>query len=117
MQLEKHIFEKFHDPRVCFAINSASWSSPRLPKVYNVSTLCIGVCLHKGITNIVHEPHLQELYDPNQLQVQLHEQADSFINREASQLHACYYVTPEVSLDAYIHRGVVFLRRMIQLPH
>jgi hypothetical protein len=33
LQLEKHIFDKFHDPRVYFAINSASWSSPRLPKV------------------------------------------------------------------------------------
>ena len=33
LQLEKHIFDKFHDPRVHFAINSASWSSPRLPKV------------------------------------------------------------------------------------
>ena len=31
-----------------------------------------------------HKSHLQELYDPNQLQVQLDEQADSFINRQAS---------------------------------
>lgn len=37
------------------------------------------------LINTVHEPHLQELYDPNQLQVQLDEQADSFINRQASQ--------------------------------
>lgn len=37
LQLEKHIFDKFHDPRVYFAINSASWSSPRLPKVQYVA--------------------------------------------------------------------------------
>ncbi|KAL3137307.1 hypothetical protein ABBQ32_006847 [Trebouxia sp. C0010 RCD-2024] len=55
LKLEKHIYDKFHDPRVCFAINSASWSSPRLPK---------------------------ELYDANQLQAQLDERADSFINRQ-----------------------------------
>ena len=37
LQLEKHIFDRFHDPRVYFAINSASWSSPRLPKVQCVA--------------------------------------------------------------------------------
>ncbi|KAL0044417.1 hypothetical protein WJX82_005164 [Trebouxia sp. C0006] len=55
LKLEKHIFDKFHDPRVYFAINSASWSSPRLPK---------------------------DLFDANLLQSQLDEQASMFINRQ-----------------------------------
>ena len=79
--------------------------SPR----YALSVLCTSCMLCKGLLRTVREPHLQELYDPNQLQVQLDEQADFFINRQASQclpsssnfcLLACMllsFVIPEVS--------------------
>lgn len=33
LQLEKYIYDKFSDPRICFAINCGCWGSPRLAKV------------------------------------------------------------------------------------
>lgn len=89
LQLEKHIFDKFHDPRVYFAINSASWSSPRLPKVQSIAFGRCSWCSHCQMRDTIEQMPkfwLQDLFDANLLQSQLDEQASMFINRQVKML-------------------------------